>query len=332
MDTKKIKQFQVSTPQIMGLDAKINEGRRTIMQTLNQLDANAMATPSTYIKQTLKPGTRTISAILKSTTFYKPDEEAFTRTRHLVGLAHASIALAIETRDLHMLKDCIKWGADTRKFVGALPLLHKTVERNWSAAVDILCINKCGIDTPNQITGMTALHLAAQFGYLDCIETLLAHGANIDAQDRLGQNPLMHALANSHWHASKLLIMSRHIVNTNNKTALLIACESGAPSDIVTGLLESGDRLTPICLDMAARNEDEDLVCTLLGAGADPNQKGPTGETPLFRAVRYGNYSLAQILLEGGADKNMTNKQGLTAWQIAQQQDLEDVAKLIKEW
>ncbi|OHS93067.1 hypothetical protein TRFO_12086 [Tritrichomonas foetus] len=41
--------------------------------------------------------------------------------------------------------------------------------------------------------------------------------------------------------------------------------------------------------------------------GADPNQKNSKGATPLLVATTYKNIEAVKILLEHGADPNITN-------------------------
>jgi ankyrin repeat protein len=45
--------------------------------------------------------------------------------------------------------------------------------------------------------GATALHTAAKRGYVEVVRYLAAHGANLDATDRLGNTPLDYALGRS---------------------------------------------------------------------------------------------------------------------------------------
>jgi ankyrin repeat protein len=44
----------------------------------------------------------------------------------------------------------------------------------------------------------TALIAASRYGYLACVEVLLAHGANVDIQDKNGKNALQIAESRGH--------------------------------------------------------------------------------------------------------------------------------------
>ena len=62
-----------------------------------------------------------------------------------------------------------------------------------------------------------------------------------------------------------------------------------------------------------------DCVELLLAAGVDIDAKGPGGNTALMRAASSGNWRIVQKLLVAGASPHITNNEGLTAFEIAQQ-------------
>ena len=55
-------------------------------------------------------------------------------------------------------------------------------------------------------------------------------------------------------------------------------------------------------LHAAAARGDADTIMELLGAGADPNARDPTGATPLHAAAAAGAARACRVLLAGGAD------------------------------
>jgi len=66
------------------------------------------------------------------------------------------------------------------------------------------------------------------------------------------------------------------------------------------------------------RNCDLQVVKLLLQYKADPTIPNIFGQTPLHNAVFKGNYEMAQLLLNSGAEQNFKNDQGLIAAQLAQ--------------
>ena len=68
---------------------------------------------------------------------------------------------------------------------------------------------------------------------------------------------------------------------------------------------------------LAVTHGDKTLVCLLLQYEADPNTKGPTGQTPLHQAIAVTNVDMIQTLLSYKADVNVRDPSGLTALQHA---------------
>ncbi len=70
-------------------------------------------------------------------------------------------------------------------------LLHCAIKAKIIEAVKVLCL---GADVNQSIAGgKTALHIAVEVGSIPIIRILLSHGADIEAQDDLGQTPLWNA-------------------------------------------------------------------------------------------------------------------------------------------
>ncbi len=70
------------------------------------------------------------------------------------------------------------------------------------------------------------------------------------------------------------------------------------------------DGQTPLI--WAFRNNNIDLVKTLIAAGADVNAQDKDGQTPLIWASLNRDNNLAKTLVEAGADVNAANKNGKT--------------------
>ena len=62
----------------------------------------------------------------------------------------------------------------------------------------------------------------------------------------------------------------------------------------------------PCLLMEAARNGQESVVATLLATGIDPNSYGETDWMALHHAAAYGHANVVKLLLDAGADLDIT--------------------------
>ncbi|XP_061729043.1 putative ankyrin repeat protein RF_0381 [Cydia pomonella] len=91
------------------------------------------------------------------------------------------------------------------------------------------------------------------------------------------------------------------------------------------------------CLHKVVRSRsgsDADEMISLMKAmGADLNAQDNAGDTVLHKAVKKRDHELVKGLVEMCADKSINNNDGLTAYQIAEQINEEEIMKilLIKE-
>ncbi len=84
---------------------------------------------------------------------------------------------------------------------------------------------------------------------------------------------------------------------------------------------------------MAAQHAKENIVNSLLKAGADPNQMTNAGKSPLSMAVTSGNLEAVKVLLENGAYPDLVDSGGSTplmwAVQNAHNKTSKDVVKVL---
>ncbi len=164
-----------------------------------------------------------------------------------------------------------------------------------------------------------ALNTAIRDGDQKQVKSLLAKGANINAQDADGTTPLMHAVVNAEADCVKLLLDKGADPNLSNKagaTALMWAVNDlkkvqlllakGANVNAV-----SKEKNSPLLLAFGLPNSLP-VVTALLAKGADVNQAEKDGFTPLMAAGFSGNLELMKLLLAKGADPKAKTKQGFT--------------------
>lgn len=82
-------------------------------------------------------------------------------------------------------------------------------------------------------------------------------------------------------------------------------------------------------LTRAAADGELDLVKTLLGEGADPNQLTGAGQTPLILAAVSGHEQIVRVLLAAGALVQVKDNLGLTALEWSVRRGFSNITQLI---
>ena len=126
--------------------------------------------------------------------------------------------------------------------------------------------------------GWTPLHLAAHYGHVDVVETLLANNADVHARStNYMRNQALHAAT-----AGRRVETAR----------LLLRAGADANATQAGGFVP---------LHSAAQNGDAALVELLLAHGADVNARTDEGRTALALAEQAGRADVAALLRARGA-------------------------------
>jgi ankyrin repeat protein len=187
-------------------------------------------------------------------------------------------------------------------------------------------------NTTSPSFGLNPMGQAAQMGYINIVELLIAAGANPNCTKSVNQSSAIF-LASLNGHAKLVWTLTeRHHVITTGQTAHgstpLMAAASGNHSNVVRVLLNSWDSNAAkhninvvehhsegkdSALHIAARSGHANVADLLVNAGAHINLLDSTGSTPLFGALENDHPDVAQILVDAGAKLDLQNNDGSTA-------------------
>ena len=190
------------------------------------------------------------------------------------------------------------------------------------------------------LNGTTHLMTAALSGSVAAVRTLLDHGAFVNVRESTnGQTALMFAawedrpevitvLAERGAHlglASLLVPMTGPPVDTVGNVIVQPVAGGGTPVGQAPAPAPSRRRGRPrapgtnsmmggmTALLLAARDGNLESVRALVEAGADVDQVNVgEGSSPMVIAIANGHYTVAQFLLDQGADPKLANLDGLT--------------------
>nr|XP_023688952.1 receptor-interacting serine/threonine-protein kinase 4 isoform X1 [Paramormyrops kingsleyae] len=209
---------------------------------------------------------------------------------------------------------------------GGFSLLHYAVQLANEEAVKFLLLNNANPNLPNG-KGSTALHLAAEKRLRNMAELLLlGRKTNVNAKDEDQYTPLHFAAQNGDEAITRLLLDKNASINEvdfEGRTPSHIACQHGQ-ENVVRVLLSRGadvhlpgkDNWTP--LHFAAWQGHLPIVKLLVKqAGANINSQTSDGRTALHLASQRGQYRVARILIELGADVHLLAAGLRTALHVA---------------
>ena len=144
-------------------------------------------------------------------------------------------------------------------------------------------------------------------GNLAEVEIRVAKGANVNLQDQKKRTPLIFAASNGHTSVVEFLISEGADVNatdSDGQSALMYAC----------------------------KRSFNETAAFLLKNGAEVNVRSKKkGITALMLAAVSGNVELVRMLLEDGADANVTDIFGRTAKLLAQKKGNSAVVDLLPD-
>jgi ankyrin repeat protein len=158
---------------------------------------------------------------------------------------------------------------------------------------------------------------ASRSGLTDVVALLMTRGADVNAAEAShGQTALMWAVSQRHPDVVRELLKRGASVHarsaTWNQVVNTLTNGSGQDSSGVRDERQGG--FTPLLF--AARDGDVESARLLLRAGADVNDLAPSGTSALVVAVHSRNAPVAHMLLESGANANVSGA-GYTALHAA---------------
>jgi uncharacterized protein len=172
----------------------------------------------------------------------------------------------------------------------------------------------------------TALMYAAREGAVDGARALADAGADLNLTDPDGTSALVFAIINGHFDVAAMLLDKGADPNLADSTGMAALYAAVDMHTLDTILSLPPQRVT-------GARDAVDLVKELLAHGADPNAvlskpllarhhnpgDGALGQgtTPLMRAARAGDVPVVRLLLEGGANPMLRQKNHTTALMFA---------------
>ncbi|OAL29898.1 hypothetical protein AYO22_01804 [Fonsecaea multimorphosa] len=244
--------------------------------------------------------------------------------------AYGNSALHWATPHPSIVRLLLEYGieVDAKNDAGQTPLLW-AAQDGYVEVAALLLKNKADINTQD-IYGFTALHRVVLRGREAMVSVLLENGADLNIRNEDGWTPLHVAAIKRHEH-----LIQRLIDLVDQGTSIL--------SKITLQLQDT--RMQALFQHTAERKAEANTVVERLSAavqygqigksqflidrGADVNEKGSGGWTPLIIAASCNSLEGVQLLLDNGADVDIAGYDGRTALHWASECGHKRVAQLL---
>ncbi|CAK7065189.1 hypothetical protein CUZ56_02212 [Saezia sanguinis] len=167
------------------------------------------------------------------------------------------------------------------------------------------------------------------------VKTMLSRGVDPNTKDASGQCALVLALQSDALKVADVLIADQrtdvNYLNSHDESPLMMAAIKGllpqAQALIAREALVNKTGWTP--LHYAASQNDPALIALMLENYAYIDAESPNSTTPLMMAAHYGSDAGVELLLQEGADPELKNQQGLTAYDFAKGAERAETAEII---
>ena len=247
--------------------------------------------------------------------------------------AYTPLTLAAKNGDAGMIRTLVKGGADAKAATttGVTPLMLAAASGN-AEAVKVLIEHGVDVNAKESSMQQTALMYAAAANRVDAIDVLAKHGADVRTatqvvdlfafsrelqeefrrfQQQGGPGPSQPQGSAAQAEEQRPAAQGQRPQGGQGARQPQRPQTPGVDRQyLYNELVGHTGGLAPI--HFAARQGHLDAVKTLLGAGADINQRTGDGTSPLLIAVVNGHFDLAQLLIERGADVTLASENGAT--------------------
>ncbi|MFC9776194.1 ankyrin repeat domain-containing protein [Paenibacillus chitinolyticus] len=190
----------------------------------------------------------------------------------------------------------------------------------------------------------TQLLEAAAKGDAEKVRTLIGEGAEVDARDSQGNTAVMAAAINRRHEAVRVLLKAGADVNIRNDRSDNLFLYAGAEGDmeLLRLAISAGadpaltNRYGGTALIPASERGHVDIVRELLTrTRVDVNHVNRLGWTALLEAVILGNggeahQTIIRLMLEHGADVNLPDGDGVTAYRHAVSRNFTAIAAMLE--
>ena len=200
---------------------------------------------------------------------------------------------------------------------------YYSAKNNWPTVLSKLFEKRVDINILTD--GKSPLYIACEEGHENVVKLLLNNGADPNVPNEAGvlkalSSPLQITVQHGNVVIFDMLLENGAKMNPPGEPLLHIACTDAA--ELKPGRRDAGDtRSMEYMLS---------IIGTLLQQGVNVNAISDKGDTALYRACKSQQLKIVQILLEAGADVNLTSKRHYPVIAACEAGKVELISLLVK--
>ena len=182
--------------------------------------------------------------------------------------------------------------------------VYYSAKQNWPTVLSKL-VEETGVDVNALTDGQTPLYVACKQGHKSIVKLLLSKGADPSVPNELTtstdfQSPLQIAVSRGNAMLVELLLEkgAKLLVHPHGEPLLHIACTDAARCR----------KTAHAAGDTRSVEHMLSVISLLMQQGVNVNAISHKGDTALYRACISQQLEVVQVLLEAGADVNLTSK------------------------
>ena len=230
------------------------------------------------------------------------------------------LANAVNANSEERVRLLIEKGADVnaRDNQGYAPV-HNAARNRYAHLVALLVEKGADVNARDS-DGFTALLHAINRNHVPTVEAIAKNGGNLELATPQGITPLTWAIGDGKFFAAKALIDFGAKV------------DSASGREGVTPLMTAATQIPPKSRTSALTlgPPPNELAEAIIAKGANVNQTSKEGVTALMVAAGHNNTAMIGLLLKAGANPELKNVDGLTAAQIAERAQFDNVVGALR--
>ncbi len=203
--------------------------------------------------------------------------------------------------------------------------MHHASEKGFLEVVELLVTHKANVNATTDGNDLTPLHFSVLKSHPSVTKYLMANDADLFAIDKKMKNSILHmSVANEDVEMIRLIVDELEQKESNK---LNNAEETNSKTDLQT-LLDMNDEDADTSLLLACKLKNDEIVQLLIEKGSDVIAVNKQGETTLHLACKNGCFNSVKLICNF-LSVNVVDRDGKTPLHVASSKGKQEIVQLL---